>query len=157
MNEQPTEKIYQEMIFNALKTFEQTALTFLRSINGQLANLVVAVKNLNDSVNALIVSQTETRNQRMQAEIDHAEAVIAQLKQEVEAKKQNQIESGKDTSDIIKVSQATAKKTFIEMLDEKELEQARHNKIDWVDVRNKAIMVGVTLILTYLFTHYILK
>jgi predicted phage tail protein len=126
------EREYGEMIYSLLSEMSGTMLATLRQVNNSLANLQRIVLQLENTINTLVSSNKEVRDQRYQEEIGALEAQMENLRKQLEEKKL--AKNTMTTSEQIE-------KVISEQLTNREQAEKKRKAIDWIAVRNQLINV----------------
>lgn len=140
-DKKPMEREYGEMIYSLLTEINGVFMAQVRQINNSMGNVQRIMLDLNTSINNLIASLKESRDKRYQEEIDNLETQMTSLRKELEQKK-----IAKNTT--LTTSQEM-RAIAIDVLDTKEQEKKKRWEIDWVDIRNKLVLVIITAIVLY--------
>ena len=132
---------YGEMIYALLVEMNSTYITQLRAMNNNLSNNQRTMLDFQTTINNLIQSLKETREKRYQEEIEMLERQIETFTKQVEEKKSAQTSTG-DTAEKIR-------SVTIDVLTQRDMAEQKRRQIDWIDVRNKVLIVVVTAIVLY--------
>lgn len=139
MNEiTPMPKEYGEMIYSLLTEMNGALMAQSRAINNNLSNTQRTMLDLQVSINNLILGLKENRDKRYQEEIDNLEVQMLALTRQLDDKR-----TAKSTT----VTTSEKIKTVMAARDQAEL---KRKQIDWIDVRNKVLVVVLTAAALYL-------
>jgi flavin-binding protein dodecin len=137
----PMPKEYGEMIYSLLTEMNGALMAQSRAINNNLSNSQRTMLDLQVSINNLILSLKETRDKRYQEEIDSLELQMQALTMQLNDKK------------IAKNSPATTSQKIQaavnDVITEREQAELKRKQIDWIEVRNKVLIVVITAIAIY--------
>jgi hypothetical protein len=150
----PMPREYGEMIYSLLNELNGVVIAQMRTVNNSIANMQRLILDSNAAINSLITSLQETRDKRYQEEIEQLEV---QMKMR-DKRNQEEMELLRKQLDEKRLSKGFSMTTSekieavtTEVLEKRELEQHRHHKIDWVDLRNKVILVVITAIVMTIY------
>jgi hypothetical protein len=132
---------YGEMIYSLLTEMNGALMAQSRAINNNLSNTQRTMLDLQVSINNLIMGLKETRDKRYQEEIEILERQVQNFTKQLEEKKVAKISNG-DTSEKIR-------SVALDVITQREQSEQKRKQIDWIDVRNKVLIVVVTAIVFY--------
>lgn len=136
--QQPMPREYGEMIYSLLTEMNGALMAQSRSMNNNLSNNQRTMLDLQVSINNLILGLKETRDKRYQEEIENLELQMQNLTRQLEEKK------------IAKTSGSVTTTGKIEaVITQREQAELKRKQIDWIDVRNKVLIVVVTAVVLY--------
>lgn len=130
-------KEYGEMIYSLLTEMNGALMAQSRAINNNLSNSQRTMLDLQVSINNLILGLKETRDKRYQEEIDNLEVQMQALTRQLDDKRNAKSTTGTTSQKI-----ATA-------LAQREQAELKRKQIDWIDVRNKVLIVAITAVTLY--------
>jgi chromosome segregation ATPase len=134
----PMPKEYGEMIYSLLTEMNGALMAQSRAINNNLSNSQRTMLDLQVSINNLILGLKETRDKRYQEEIDNLEVQMQALTRQLDDKRSAKSISGTTSEKIRSV------------LTQREQAELKRKQIDWIDVRNKVLIVAITAIVLYI-------
>jgi chromosome segregation ATPase len=129
---------YGEMIYSLLTEMNGALMAQSRAINNNLSNSQRTMLDLQVSINNLILGLKETRDKRYQEEIDNLEVQMQALTMQLNDKR-----SAKSTT-------STTSQKIASVLAQREQAELKRKQIDWIDVRNKVLIVAITAAVLYL-------
>lgn len=136
-------KEYGEMIYAMLSELNGVVLAQMRIVNNNIANVQKIMLELNEAIKILSVGLKETREKRYQEEIDILESQMRSLQSQLNEKKAAKSTAAGTTSEKIRAVTA-------DYLEDREREELKRLKIDWIDIRNKVLLVIITAVVLYL-------
>lgn len=139
------EREYGEMIYSMLSEMNGVFMTQVRQINNNMGNIQRIMLDLNTSISNLIAGLKESRDKRYQEEIDSLEQQMETLRKQLEEKKSAK-SSGITTSQKIR-------SVVMDVAKEQKLAEVERTQIDWIDVRNKVLIVVITAVVIWLLPH----
>lgn len=134
----PMPKEYSEMIYSLLTEMNGALMAQSRAINNNLSNSQRTMLDLQVSINNLILGLKETRDKRYQEEIDNLEVQMQALTRQLDDKRNAKSTTGTTSQKIASV------------LAQREQAELKRKQIDWIDVRNKVLIVAITAAVLYL-------
>ena len=135
---QPMPREYGEMIYSLLTEMNGALMAQSRAINNNLSNSQRTMLDLQVSINNLILGLKETRDKRYQEEIDNLEVQMQALTRQLDDKR-----SAKSTT-------GTTSQKIQTVLAQREQAELKRKQIDWIDVRNKVLIVAITAAVLYM-------
>lgn len=134
-------KEYGEMIYSLLTEMNGALMAQSRAINNNLSNHQRTMLDLQVSINNLILSLKETRDKRYEEEINSLELQMQALTAQLNDKK---IAKNAPATTSQKIQAAVN-----DVITEREHAALKRKQIDWIDVRNKVLIVVITAIAIY--------
>jgi len=125
-------------IFEMIRTMNDGLMTQAKATNNNVAGILRASLQLQETIGALINSLTETRDKRYQEEIDDLEGRINGLVHSLEEKKSAKVDNRSTSEKMI----AAAKEATAQL----KAEEQKRTGIDWYDMRNYAIKTAIAII-----------
>lgn len=134
----PMHKEYGEMIYALLTEMNGALMAQSRAMNNNLSNNQRTMLELQVSINNMIMGLKETRVKRHQEEIDTLELQMHVLTQQLGEKR------------ISKNQPVSTSEKILSVLEQREQMELKRKQIDWIDVRNKVLIVAITAAVLYL-------
>jgi hypothetical protein len=113
----------------------------VRSINSSQASILKALSELQKIIELMNTGFKETREKRYQEEIDDLELKVLVFEKQLNEKRATK-ESGGSTSERIRP-------VVMDVLTQRDQAELKRKQIDWIDVRNKVVIVFVIAIVLY--------
>jgi chromosome segregation ATPase len=142
MSEQRSEQTNFSEMYALLTEMNGAIMAQLRAVNNNIGNVQRIMLDLNLSINNLITGLKDTRDKRYQEEIDSLEAQMKNL--------QTQIEDKRAAKTTTVTTSEKIRSVVTDMTMKQKLTEQERKQIDWIDVRNKVILVVITAIVLWI-------